>query len=545
MRKIFKYWWIPIGLAFWQQVWGTGIDWAISGFIDQISPNVEKLFSVMGVARLDPWAIGLALVGLFMFVAPYVFRIFKQRAYRQKSDFSGAGVPDDGQDVCTTRFGGSPPRSNEPCGVESLNFEPWIGFDAYTGRPKPNPKMDLIIIVYGQSLANGTVDTEFYATSSPNHPEAVLPGRAVMPNGKAGAHVMPVQTTWTDYVDLKEGKHPTNTNTVETMHSGMAQRIFAELDATFTAEKMGDFRTVHISQAQGGKSIRRFDAGSNNFQIIMDNVRIACEASRADDKVPIVGAIIFSQGEADRSKRTPMTATQRAREITKLQKNMEAQLQKITGQASPIPMIHSPIQRANTVNQVIEGALMAADSSPGSVFVGVPNYALEYNPTGTHPSVDGHHRTGDQNGKLLIDMVWGKSFRHPRIVDWYKDSATELVLETELPEGGTLTLDTSGDLIDMTSLAPSYGFHFRDKNGLVTISNVLVKSPNITITFAAPPDWDSLTGTCGHEATGIGDATGGIAGPRIPIHANDGSAVAGLVSPGHSYLLPAKISLRH
>lgn len=466
----------------------------------------------------------------------------RQRPGPLIGDFASIGMTDDRRIAWAHRLGGGRVQLNASGAVEGQSVKPWGGADLTNGRRYPAAGVDLILIGYGQSLAKCTVDAAYYETSTAYNTVPVRPGQALMPNF---GHVIPFEAAWDGYVDLVEGKHPTDPDTVETFHSEMARELWAQWAATFGEAAVSDVRTIHFTHAQGGSSIRRFQRGSDNFRVLMEHVSRAVRASRAEGRTPIVGAVMWVQGEADRADPNTMTAKQRARELAELQAGLEAEIKSITGQSDPVPMLTPHIQRNNDFSGVIEGTTIAADVNPGAIFLGLPNYALEYNPTGGHPSVSGYRRMGNGFGKVLADSVFGVNWRSPQVVDWYQESSTELVVEVELLLGGALVMDVSGDLIDTTELAPSYGWAFEDKSGAVAISGVSVAGSKITIAFSSAPDWASLRGTYGHSSAGIGEALGGMAGPRGPFRDDQGVALEGLTLATHNFLLPASISMRH
>ena len=449
-----------------------------------------------------------------------------------------ASITPDGKILAGLTIDGEPVAINS-AGLPTGGLgDVWTEHDLSTGRRAPSNGVDALFPVYGQSLAKGTIDGPFYDASTPNHPTAFLPGQAIMPDF---GHVFPISADWDGWEDLKEGKHPTDPDTVETMCSGFAEKLWEEWTETFGA--LPGVRTAHVVHAAGGRSIRGFGPGSPDMAILLAHVTRSVRASLAEGRKLVVPAVLWSQGEADRASIGGMNPRQRARELKELQEALDAEIRAITGQRDRVALVCSIIQRNNDLSGPIAGALLAADGD-GLVFVGAANYAAEYNTTGTHPAVEGYHRLGRAFARAVVDGVLGADYRPPRATAGYPISETVLRVDVELPEGAALVMDTSGDLIDTEDLSPTYGWRVWDRTGVLTITDVALVSGGIEITLSGSPDWPSLEATYAHSAASVGGGNGGRLGPRGPFRANDGAAVSGLTAHDHSWLLPAYINLK-
>lgn len=400
----------------------------------------------------------------------------------------------------------------------------------------------------GQSLTNGTIDTDYYAAATPYNSVAFDATNALMPS--PGVLVDTDFTTFTGLLEQKNG----NGVTVESHMSEWVKNVLAGWDAAGLTKSP----IIACAYAAGGQPIQNLWQGGTNMEAFFNKVQRCVNAAALLGKDCVVDCVTYIQGEANRASNSYMSRWEWARALSQMQMVLEMRIRAITGQAEPVLMMVSVISRNNDPNEISLGAILAGQTNPGRIIPLNPNYALEHYATGAHPSVDGYRRLGCYAAKASLGTVFGLDYRPIFVRRYWMHDSTHMRIEVELPKGSTLTKDTSDDLVQTTGIDNGAGYKFWDKNGTVSISSALVATNHdaafsqvgtIEVTFGSAPHEGSLRGQYANGApagagTGQGGLGGSVDGPRGLFRADGGPdemIIPDLTLPVHSWVQPHEI----
>lgn len=416
------------------------------------------------------------------------------------------------------------------------------------GISVPPGNVNLIIIGYGQSYRMNAAEDYLSTTALYGNlndiPNAFMPSVGVHPGNTDFSAFVPLRSLSTVSVPLEIGEPPT-------IEMG---RVIAEMLA---ATGLPDLpRVIVAGHGAGGKSIQHLGRGSDYYQTLMDIVRRIANASRAEGRIPIVYAVDYLQGEGNRSGAFFAYRSSWVSHLSTLRRHLDVDIRAITGQTETVVLSVSPITRTSSVANVSLGAVDAALLEPSVIVCGGPNYGILH-ATDNHPSLVGARQLGRLQGRAIMRNVLGLTQRICRVLRWWMETATELRFEVEMPYGATaMVLDTSGEIVSMTSMDVGLGWRAADKDSdtnPLQITSVAVNVPahpggaaslaTCSITFNRAPDEGSLRCTYANSSSGIGGGLGGsLDGPRGCFRANDVEIVPDMPIPVYSWLQPAELA---
>lgn len=367
--------------------------------------------------------------------------------------------------------------------------------------------------IIGQSLAEGG------AAGAPLATTALYPGRALMPDvglfpdfGASG------------FQPLREGvgRFP-----YESMASGFTSHYLRDLDTLIPGNNL---RVGVFNAAIGGEGYSNLKAGSLSDTRYMQSLQGMVEAARRQFGARVIVPANFWMGGEDETLK--LLGPKYARMMDQLQRDKQAEIQRITGQTEPVllmilqPAFTMTTQTAKLGQLVQKGITEAAARNPYIRIIG-PHYQYEIN------NLDGIHHTSvatnyigmsaaraavaefHQSGWTPLEPL------EPYFFGTISDGVSRIIQPVNVPVE-PLRIDTAGRItLAGSAAAPGYGFHIFDPSGTeipvsaLTILNATTTNntiPTLAIDFpttAAP----SVLLTYAQVRNGVTDPPGTTDGP--------------------------------
>ncbi len=313
----------------------------------------------------------------------------------------------------------------------------------------------------GQSLAIGYAGTPPLSTTQP-FANLMFAGGAIPNATGLGAFVPLVEGTGTG---------------VETMSSSFANLV------TKLAADRGDAYDVLVSvHAVGGAPYRALAKGTEPYALGMQQVKAAAALAAARGDAYDVGGVTSAHGAADHTERN----THYAEDVMQWQRDYEADVMALTGQASPVPLFHtqySSFTVYDATSAIPAAQLRAHVEAPGRVILVGPRYPLLYGPDGVHLTNEGYRLMGEYYAKAYRRVVVEHGTWEPLRPKTIVRAAAVVTVRMHVPSP-PLVLDT------VRAVDPgNYGFEWTDDGPTTpTIASVAVTAADeVTITLSAVP----------------------------------------------------------
>jgi hypothetical protein len=298
----------------------------------------------------------------------------------------------------------------------------------------------------------------------------------------------------------------------ETPHTFMANQI----SALYAVDGEGEYQTVHSVVGESGQSTAVISKGAQDtgrtgraYGATLFEVKAIQRLARMAGKTYGVGAIVLTHGETDAVSRTY------ERDVHQLWADYNADLQSITGQTTPIPMLltqqHSaPFGAGSSALSTLVSWQLGVKYPDDVVCVG-PKYQYQYASDGRHLTTHEYDRLGEKYGEVYFQrVVLGRPWRPLE-----PTSATKV--------GKVITVDFTVPAMPLTwdeTISPPHqnalsewakgrGFEVKNAAGRATIESVTIVDTKVVITLAA--DSQAAGWTVGYAMAQ--DEAGAMAGP--------------------------------
>jgi hypothetical protein len=371
-----------------------------------------------------------------------------------------------------------------------------------------------IIPFYGQSLAGGAndnvTDTIFNATST--YPlQSFMPVVGNKPDGRDFDALVPlVETPGTGF-----DSH------FETPLSTMLNTIISELQSKAgAAPKFASFMA-----SRGSRTWAQIGPGNDAWTILVKGILGCVKAARKMGLRPVVPAVMYLQGEQDRS--VGLTRDDVAGHRLNMAREIRKAVKLITGQTDdPVVFVSQP-NNSTAADGVVPGHMLAPLDLHGVEGMRLlpPHYPYTM-PSNVHPDSASYVTMGQLLGRAVLQECFGPGYSPLRVVEarWISSTQIDLIYSVT---SGPLVIDTSGTVVTPPVWTDSlYGFQFFDSTGARPIASASVVSdvnlePNagrqgriLRIVLASAPTGRSPRLHYATRNDGTGANSGSLTGPR-------------------------------
>lgn len=237
----------------------------------------------------------------------------------------------------------------------------------------------------------------------------------------------------------------------------------------------------------------------------------------AANKTHVVRAVTNVHGESDHQNGN----TTYEANLLEWQSDYETDVKAITGQAEPVPMLHTQFSSWTklagglTTSAVAAAQLSAHVNAPGKIILVGAKYHLPYVNDGVHLTNEGYRHMGEDYAKVYRRVILeGKTWEpvRPKAVT-RAGAVVTLKMHVPVPP---LVIDTV-----RVSDPGNYGFEWTDDGPVVpTIVSVAVTGPDtVVVTLSGVPN---ANGRIRYAFTGVAGAKGGpTTGPRGNLRDSD------------------------
>jgi hypothetical protein len=217
----------------------------------------------------------------------------------------------------------------------------------------------------------------------------------------------------------------------------------------------------------------------------MDQVRAAAEVAKRLGKSYVVRAVAMVHGESDHAEKNPHYDP----DLLEWQADYERDIQAITGQSEPVPMLETQMSSftrmmGGTETSAIPIAqLLAHVESQGRVVLVGPKYHLRYAKDGIHLTSDGYRHMGEDYAKAYRYVVLeGRRWEPLRPIAITRAGAA-ITIRFAVPTP-PIVLDTA-----LVVDPGNYGFEYTDTGASPpTIARVEVTGPDtVVVTLSSVP----------------------------------------------------------
>lgn len=401
--------------------------------------------------------------------------------------------------------GGGSPAADTAASGESLVFPDAGARD--TTPPPPSPDMKPAfpflavnhLLCTGQSLSIGSGGTPALSLEQP------------FKNQMFSAGVIPGGTGLTALAPLVEAK-------VETMSSGLANLVtqLARDEVLKGATPPEDSHDLLVScHGVGGQPYSALKKGTTPYANGIAQVKAALALAGKAGQSYGVRAVTVVHGEADHVKSNAAYAA----DLAEWQADYEKDVQALTGQTLPVPILHTQMSSwtkyGQTVSSIPVQQLAASVESKGRIQLVGPKYFLPYT-DGVHLTNHGYRQLGEYYAKAYrVAILEGKRWEPLRPLAVSRAGAT-ITVRFHVPTP-PLVLDTT-----LVSNPGSYGFEFFDASGKPPqIASVSLAGPDtVKVTLAASPTGGQMQ--IRYAYRGIANALAGPkSGPRGNLRDSD------------------------
>ncbi len=402
------------------------------------------------------------------------------------------------------------------------------GSDAGVVDAGLRPPFDWVgIIGTGQSLSVGTTAPPTTTTASFNNLKLDdLGAGEKFPSDGGGLWVAvplrePIREGLLGYAGDNGGEYPSNIEG-ETPHTAMATQL------TVLATKAGaaDYVSVHSVVGWSARAMTYLNkqGGYRPYPSTLTEARAFRTLARAAHKTLGYAAVVLTHGETDN------TNPSYGPSVVSLQRDYQTDLQAITGQTTPIPLLASQQSTLPSVTQP-DGSqlgsslalLKAGVDNPGKVIVTGPKYHLPYSPDFLHLTAAGYRALGEKTAEVIDALVnHGVPWRALQPLEVSRAGAV-ITVRFHVP---------NPPLAFESSLAPPHqsanltwkngrGFEVIDSTGPLTIASVALANDVVTVTLSAAPTGTGLRVRYAIVQDGAGLQGGNVAGLRGQLRDSD------------------------
>jgi hypothetical protein len=271
---------------------------------------------------------------------------------------------------------------------------------------------------------------------------------------------------------------------VEMPYAGLANQSTAIANVVFAGLPPPTNTHVMMASAHGwpGYEYALLKKGTVFYAVGMSQVTVARQIATGLNKTHVVRAVVCVHGETDHL----IGNLGYGSDLKQWQQDYETDVQLLTGQTEPVPMLHTQISCWSVLHptSVIPMAqLQASVQTPGKVILVGPKYFLPYLPDGVHLTNQGYRTLGEYYGKAYAQTVFrGLAWQPVRPIQVMRQGATITVgFQVPVPP---LVLDTTA-----VSNPGNFGFEFADSSATPpTITTVQLTGPKeVTIGLSAVP----------------------------------------------------------
>lgn len=318
------------------------------------------------------------------------------------------------------------------------------------------------VLITGQSLSQGAL-SEVVSTEQPFENVSFVTGVRA---GGAGLDAwVPLVETW----DGSQG---------ETLASGMANLLSERAMAAG-----GGHRSLVSAHGVGGQPYVALRKGTVPYANGMAQVTAGLALAQAAGEAYAVRAVHVVHGESDHLANNASYDL----DLLEWQSDYQADVQAITGQALPVPLVTDQMSSFSAYGAVASAIpqlqLEASRAAPGRVVLMGPKYVLPYVPDGVHLTGEAERWLGEMHAKVFERvLVQGEPWRpvSPRQIT---RQGAEITVRFWVPVP-PLVLDET-----LVTNPGSYGFGYSDSSGAApTITSVALAGDDaVVITLSAVP----------------------------------------------------------
>jgi hypothetical protein len=252
-----------------------------------------------------------------------------------------------------------------------------------------------------------------------------------------------------DFAPLVEGDVVPRTNDpVETMSSGLANLV-AGLARSDPDLAIGHDLLVSV-HGMSATAYYGLKTGTAPYALGMAQVEAARDRAKALGKSYVVRAVTTVHGESDHIEGN----THYANDLVEWQRDYEADVKALTGQAQPVPLLETQVS-AYAPSAIPQAQLDAHVTAPGKVVLVGPKYHLPY-ADGMHLTNEGYRHLGEDYAKVYRRVVLEEQPWEPVRPKAIARRGDSIFVTFHVPSP-PLVIDTT-----LVAAAPSYGFSFTD-----------------------------------------------------------------------------------
>ncbi len=262
--------------------------------------------------------------------------------------------------------------------------------------------------------------------------------------------------------------------------------------------------------------------GTAAYGMGLEQLKAGRALAQAKSQSYLLRAVAVMHGETDSLINNASYATQ----LAQWQLDVQADVQAITGQSEPVPMLHSQVSSwttgalgAMSTSLIPYLQLQAARNAPGRVVMVGPRYMVPYGPDGSRLTNHGYRQLGEYYGKVYRKVVLEGQPWQPLQPESVTLSGAEVRVAFHVPVP-PLVLDAT-----TVSDPGHFGFEFWDNSGSTpAITAVALDGATaVKITLAKAPG--GTTRRIRYAYTGKPGASAGPAtGPRGCLRDSDATA---------------------
>ncbi len=366
----------------------------------------------------------------------------------------------------------------------------------------------LHVIAYGQSLAEGYNAIPPLTTVQRHNSVRFVGGVRPTDGGSPpGIYASLVSLVETEFSTM--GETPT-AGTLEEIHDA----VLAENGIAYSAH---NFQLLGSAAGEGAMTIAQLSKGSAWYTELLAHVTAGLAAATARDQTYLVGAVTWTQGEADYLANT--AAATYVTSLNTLVSDLNSDIKAITGQARDVHVITNQLASHKfygRTDPLIAKALLTATANP-LVHLAVPMYWLTHAADNIHLVARSSKVMGAYYGLVYKRVVVDGATWTPLQPVSAQRLGKVAVIKFNVPVA-PLVLDTT-----LVTVNTNYGFELVDSGGSpLTISSVALTGDNrVKITAAATIPAGAKVR---YAWTGAG-AVGPVNGPRGNLRDSQGGVV--------------------
>ncbi|HSO39572.1 MAG TPA: hypothetical protein VLT33_43900 [Labilithrix sp.] len=331
--------------------------------------------------------------------------------------------------------------------------------DAAADAPPKRPALHHVLGT-GQSLASGVGGSPPLSLAQP------------FDNRMFGTGALAGRSGLTSFVPLVE-------RDVETMSSS-----FANLVTKLARDAGGQHDLLLSVHALGGAPYRLMKKGTGPYAVSLAQATAAAALARDLGLAHDVTAVTSADGGGDHVDRN----THLADDLAEWQRDLEADLQLITGQSTPIPLFitqYSSWTEYDTTSPIPLAQLRAHVDHPGKVIMVGPRYPFLYGPDGVHLTNEGYRGMGEYYARAYRRVVVEHGTWEPLRPKTITRAGAVITARFLVP-APPLVLDTT---LAEAAKDGAMGFEYADDGpASPTIASVALTAPDtVTVTLSAEP----------------------------------------------------------